>query len=65
MEAERAAEHPRVFTKIHVRYVVSGRGLKPEQVEKAVGLSLDKYCSVTAMFKRTADVTYEIVVSGE
>ncbi len=65
VEAERAAEHPRVFTKIHVRYVVSGPGLTPEQVEKAVELSLEKYCSVTAMFKRTADVTHEIVVSAE
>ncbi len=62
VEAERAAEHPRVFTKIHVRYVVSGPGLKQEQVERAVGLSLEKYCSVTAMFRRTAEVTYEIVV---
>jgi putative redox protein len=63
IEAERAAEHPRVFTKIHVRYVVVGPGLTRDPVEKAVALSLDKYCSVTAMLRRTATVTSEIILA--
>lgn len=63
VEAERAAEHPRVFTKIHLRYEFSGDGLQREQVEKAVSLSMEKYCSVSAMLKKAAEVTYEIVLT--
>lgn len=64
VEAERATEHPKVFTKIHVRYEFSGDGLQRDQVEKAVTLSQEKYCSVSAMLKKAAEVTYEIVMSG-
>lgn len=63
VDAERATEHPKVFTKIHVRYDAGGPGLQREQVEKAVILSLDKYCPVTAMLKRSAEVTYDVHVS--
>lgn len=61
-DAERAEEPPRVFTKVHLRYHVSGRGLSHEQVERAVVLSIDKYCSVAGMVKKTADLSYEIVL---
>jgi putative redox protein len=61
--AERAAEHPRVFTAIHLRYAAWGRGLTAEQVSKAVALSEDKYCSVSAMLRKTASITHEIAVS--
>ncbi len=61
--AERAAEPPRVFTTIHLRYAVWGRGLVRNDVSKAVTLSLDKYCSVSAMLSKTARITHEIVVS--
>jgi putative redox protein len=61
--AERATEHPKVFTKIHLRYEFSGSNLQREQVEKAVTLSMDKYCSVSAMLKKAAAVTYEIVLN--
>lgn len=64
VDAERATEHPKVFTKIHVRYEVAGPGLQREQVEKAVTLSLDKYCSVTAMLRLGAEVTYDLDVSA-
>ena len=65
-EAERAGVVPRVFTKIHLRYVVAGRGLDPKQVERAVKLSKDKYCSATQMLGKTAEITYEIaIVEGD
>jgi len=61
-EAERAGEDPKVFTRIHLVYRVSGKGLRREQVERAVRLSKQKYCSATIMLAKTAEVTYEIVV---
>jgi putative redox protein len=65
-EAERAGTAPRVFTKIHLRYVVAGRGLDPKQVERAVKLSKDKYCSATQMLGKTAAITYDIeIVEGD
>jgi putative redox protein len=60
-EAERAPEEPKVFTKIHLVYTVAGRGLDPKQVERAVKLSKEKYCSATIMLARTAEITYEVV----
>jgi len=65
-EAERASTEPKVFTKIHLRYAVAGRGLDPKQVERAVKLSKDKYCSATAMLAKTAEITFEIaIVDGD
>jgi len=60
--AERAETVPRVFTKIHLKYLVAGRGLDPKQVERAVQLSKDKYCSATLMLGKTAAITYEIAI---
>ena len=65
-EAERAPAEPKVFTRIHFRYRVAGRGLDPRQVERAVALSKDKYCSATIMLAKTAEITHEIeLVDGE
>jgi putative redox protein len=65
-EAERATTEPKVFTRIHLKYTVAGRGLNPDQVERAVKLSKDKYCSATAMLAKTAAVTFEIaIVDGD
>ena len=65
-EAERATTEPKVFTRIHLKYTVAGRGLDPHQVERAVKLSKDKYCSATAMLAKTAEITYEIaIVDGD
>jgi len=50
--AERADAVPAVFTKIHMKFVVSGHGLKPAQVSRAVSLSADKYCSASIMFEK-------------
>lgn len=58
--AERAPNDPKVFVKLHLVYRVAGRGLDPHQVERAVKLSKDKYCSATIMLARTAEVTWEI-----
>lgn len=63
VDGERASEHPRIFTKIHLRYEAAGQGLEREQVEKAVSLSLGKYCSVSAMLRKAAEITYEIVIA--
>ena len=57
VNAERATEHPMVFTKIHIHYVLEGN-LKKENVEKAINLSMDKYCSVTHMLNSTATFTH-------
>ncbi len=63
LSAERAEDHPKVFTKIHFHFVVTGRKLKPEVVERAINLSAEKYCSATIILAKTAEVThdYEIV----
>ena len=63
LTAERADEVPKVFTKIHVHYIVKGKGLSEKQVEKAVTLSAEKYCSVSIMLGKTATIThdYEII----
>ena len=61
-EAQRAATEPKVFTKIHLRYVVAGRGLDARQVERAVKLSKEKYCSATLMLAKTAEITYDIAI---
>lgn len=58
VEAERADTVPRVFTKIHVRYTVTGRDLKPAAVARAVRLSSETYCSVSKMLGATAEVTF-------
>jgi putative redox protein len=61
--AERASEHPQVYTQIHLEYVVKGRGVDPQAVERAIELSQTRYCSVTAMLSKTATITtsYRIV----
>lgn len=52
LEAERADSIPAVFTKIHIHFVVTGRSLKPGQVERAVRLSAEKYCSASMMLEK-------------
>ena len=61
--AERAETVPKIFTKIHLHYIVSGKDVKEESVKRAVELSAEKYCSVSMMLNKTAELThdYEIV----
>ena len=63
LSAERAPTDPKVFTKIHMHFVVRGRGLKPNLVEHAIRLSHEKYCSASVMLGKTAEITkdFEIV----
>lgn len=56
--ADRADSDPKVFTKIHFHFIVSGRQLKAETVNRAVKLSAEKYCSASIMLGKTADVTH-------
>lgn len=62
LSAERAEEAPKVFTRIHVHYVVKGHELKPAQVARAVDLSAEKYCSVSMMLGKTATITHDFEI---
>lgn len=63
LKAERAAADPKVFTRIHMHFVVTGRALKRNLVEHAIRLSHEKYCSASIMLGKTAEITkdFEIV----
>jgi len=57
LSAERAPVDPKVFTKIHMHFVVTGKSLSASAVERAVAMSHDKYCSATIMLAKTAEIT--------
>jgi putative redox protein len=59
LEADRAETDPKVFTRIHMHFVVRGRGLSPAKVERAIALSVEKYCSASAMLEKTAVMTHD------
>lgn len=62
VEAERAETEPKVFTKIHLYYTVTGKALKTEQVERAITLSAEKYCSASIMLAKSAVITHDFEV---
>ena len=62
IEAERAQQDPKVFTRIHMHFVVKGQGLAAGKVERAIKLSAEKYCSATAMLAKTATITHDFEV---
>ncbi len=62
IDAERAEGDPKVFTKIHLHFVVKGKGLNPVQVERAISLSAEKYCSASIMLGKTADITHDFEI---
>jgi putative redox protein len=62
MDAERAATEPKVFTRIAMKYRITGRGLDPQKVERAVNLSAQKYCAATAILAKTAQISHEIEI---
>ena len=65
LSAERADSDPKVFTRIHVHFTVTGKGLDPKRVEQAVKLSAEKYCSASIMLGKTAEITHDFeVVEG-
>ena len=65
LKAERAETDPKIFTKIHFHFVVTGKGLKPAAVERAVTLSHEKYCSASIMLGAMAEITHSFeIVEG-
>ena len=62
ISSERAEEEPKVFTKIHVHFIVTGKDLKEKQVERAVSLSAEKYCSASIMLGKMADITHDFEI---
>ncbi|MFO1142199.1 MAG: OsmC family protein [Amaricoccus sp.] len=62
LDADRAEKEPRVFTRIHMHFVVTGRGLDPRKVERAIALSVDKYCSAVQMLMKTAAVSHDFEI---
>ena len=63
VESERALQDPKVFTKIHLHFEVSGRGIRPEAVERAIQLSAEKYCSASIMLGKTAEISHDFTLS--
>ncbi|MBI5109528.1 MAG: OsmC family protein [Rhodocyclales bacterium] len=62
LQADRAETDPKVFTRINMHFVVSGRNLKPDAVARAVNLSAEKYCSASIMLGKTAEITHSFEV---
>lgn len=65
LAAERASTDPKVFTRIHLHFVVTGRNLKAAAVERAIRLSAEKYCSASLMLGKTAVVTHDFEIVAE
>ena len=62
LSAERADEHPKVFTDIHIQFIVKGQDLDPKKVEKAITLSAEKYCSASIMLGKMASITHDFEI---
>lgn len=62
VDGEQAGQAPYVFTKIHIHYAVTGFGIKPNDVEKAIKLSKEKYCSVSQTLEPSVEITYDFEV---
>ena len=61
VEADNTEEHPRVYENIHLTFIFKGKDLPEEKIRKAVSLSQEKYCGVSAMLKKVTSVTYDII----
>lgn len=59
IEAQRAETDPKVFTQIHVHFIVTGKGLAEKQVKRAIELSAEKYCSASIMLSKSVDITHD------
>ncbi len=62
IEAERADSEPKVFTRIHIHFIVRGTGLKENAVQRAVSLSAEKYCSASLMLGKTAEMSHDFEI---
>jgi putative redox protein len=65
IEAERAAQEPKVFTRIHFHFILTGKTLNSAQVERAIKLSAEKYCSASIMLAKTAQLTHDFDIVEE
>lgn len=65
LEAERADSEPKVFTRIHAHFIVTGGGLAEKKVENAVRLSAEKYCSASIMLGKMARITHDFEIRGK
>lgn len=65
IEAQRAAQDPKVFTHIHFHFVLTGKNLQPQQIERAISLSAEKYCSASIMLGKTAEMTHDFEIVEE
>lgn len=62
IEADLTDEHPKHFTKMHIIYIFKGKNLEIEKLKKAIDLSQDRYCGVSATYKKAMDISYEIKI---
>lgn len=62
LDSERAETPPKVFTRINMHFIVTGQGLKPETVQRAIDLSAEKYCSASIMLAKTAKITHSFEI---
>ena len=62
LDAERAEGHPAVFTKMHLHYIIIGNDINSDNVNKAINLSMNKYCSVSAMLKKSVEITWDFEI---
>ena len=63
VNAERADDHPKVFTDIHIQFLIKGNALDSKKVEKAITLSAEKYCSASIMLGKTASITHDFEIA--
>lgn len=62
LDAEKAEGYPSVFTKIHLHYIIKGKNVDPQSVNRAIELSMNQYCSVSAMLKKSVDMTWDFEI---
>src|SRR5690349_14143438 len=65
VEAEQTTEHPKVFKDIHINYILTTAEENRDKIKKAIDLSLDKYCGVSAMLKKNSKISYTITIQSE
>ncbi len=65
VKGEKTSDYPKIYKEVHVEYVVKGKGVQKEAVERAIGLSLDKYCSVGATLAKAGTITHSYKIIEE
>ena len=65
LEAQRATDVPKVFTKIHLKYFIKGKGLDEKKVNRAVTMTAEKYCSVSIMLSGSVEITHETIITED